>query len=856
MSTVSIALSLVQNVSVLLCFVLLYDYFLLKEFKDIRFLHNLISGLIVSGIGIILMLTPWSMIPGVFFDTRTILLSISGLFLGFIPTVIAIIVLGIYRFSIGGDGVFMGLATIITSGIIGIVWGKLFPGIRHGKNRAPKLLLFGFVVHLVFLFCTVFMPKEIVFSTIKTLIIPVILLYVPGTLIMGLIMIRRAENWQAKSQLIESKSLYYSLVNHMPAGVFRKKADGAYDFVNERFCALKGLTEDEIIGKSPKELAEYEEKKALLNQYTKPPIQRTIVSQATDHHGWIMRHGMPIIVEEVYNQINGLSEYFQVVKTPIFNSSGQVIGSQGMQFDITASKRTQDALLYEQYLLKSFMDNTPDSIYFKDIEGRFIRINKAQALILGVKSESEALGKTDFDFFAANHARKAFEDEQIILRTGKALINKEEKASWHDGRTMWFNSSKFPFKDKDGKIVGSFGVSTNITNQKNLEADLMAAITKAEESDHLKTAFLHNISHEIRTPMNAIVGFSGFLNDPDIEIEKKAHFANVIVQSSNQLMSIIDDIVLIATIEAGQEKINETEIVLNSVLQYEYEQFLSRSSEKGIELKCKPGLDNNQSGLITDETKLLQVISNLLVNAFKFTSKGHIYFGYTAKNNFLEFFVEDTGIGITKEMHAEIFQRFRQVDSSMSRQYGGSGLGLSISKAYIDLMGGKMWVESEEGKGSCFYFTIPYHKTNTHESNKTNINEEISMESENKNMSILIAEDEDLNFLLIKELLRPFKLNIIRAENGVEAVSIASENETVELVLMDLKMPVMDGFEATKIIKEVRPGLKVIALTAYSLESDKSKAMLCGCSDVIVKPIQKDELYSKLKGFIEKGSHN
>lgn len=856
MSTGSIALSLVQNVSVLLCFVLLYDYFLIKEFKDKQFLHSVVSGLIVSGIGIILMLTPWSMAPGVFFDTRTVLLSISGLFLGMIPTAISMIVLGIYRFSLGGDGVFMGLATILTSGIIGIIWGKLWPGIRSGKNRAPKLLLFGIVVHLVFLICTIFMPKGIGFSTFKILIIPVFLLYVPGTMIMGLIMIRRAENWQAKSLLLESKSLYSSLVNHMPAGVFRKKADGAYDFVNERFCVLKGLTEEEIIGKTPKELAEYEDKKARLGQYSKPPIQRTIANLGTDHHEWIMRHGMPIIVEEVYNQIDGQTEYFQVVKTPIFNASGQVIGSQGMQFDITTTKRTQDALLYEQYLLKSYMDNSPDSIFFKDIESRFTRVNKAQAMILGVSTESEVVGKSDFDYFSANHARKAFEDEQIILRTGKAIINKEEKASWHDGRTMWFNTSKFPFKDRDGKIVGTFGVSTNITPQKNLEADLLSAKIKAEESDHLKTAFLHNISHEIRTPMNAIVGFSGFLNDPDIEMDKKAHFANVVVQSSNQLMSIIDDIVLIATIEAGQEKINVTDIDLNSVLLYEYEQFLTRSVEKGIELKCKPGLDNNQSGLRADETKLLQVLSNLLVNAFKFTSKGHIYFGYTKKNNFLEFFVEDTGIGIPKEMHKEIFQRFRQVDSSMSRQYGGSGLGLSISKAYIDLMGGKMWVESEEGKGSCFYFSIPYHQSSSREININNTNKEIHMESENQNMSILIAEDEDLNFLLIKELLRPFKLNIIRAENGVEAVSIASENENVELVLMDLKMPVMDGFEATKLIKEVRPGLKVIALTAYSLESDKSKAMLCGCSDVIVKPIQKEELYSKLKSFIEKGSQN
>lgn len=849
MTTGSIAISLIQNASVLLCFVLLYDYFLVK-IVTYRLFQKVLSGIIISVIGILLMSTPWSLSPGVFFDTRSILLSISGLFIGLVPTFLAMIVLGIYRIYLGGDGVWMGIATILTSGIIGILWGKLWPDIQHAKNKAFKLILFGCVVHLMFLLCSLFMPKELIVSTLRELVVPVLLLYIPGTMIMGLIMIRRAENWQAKSLLIESKSLYSSLVNHMPAGVFRKTADGRYDYVNDRFCALKGMTEQEIIGKNPKELADYEEQKFTAGKYTKPPVQRTLVTQGTDHHEWIMRHGMPIIVEEAYPHKDGHSEYFQVVKTPIFNSFGQVIGSQGMQFDITTSKRNQEALIYEQYLLKSFMDNTPDSIFFKDLESRFIRINKAQSLVLGVSDEQEVIGKTDFDYFSIDHAKIAFEDEQTIIRTGKSLINKEEKASWHDGHTVWFNTSKFPFKDKDGKIVGTFGVSKNITPQKNLEADLLAAKIKAEESDHLKTAFLHNISHEIRTPMNAIVGFSGFLSDPEIDMEKKAHFANVVVQSSNQLMKIIDDIVLIATIEAGQENINESEIQLNSLLRFEYEQFITKAIEKGLDFKFKPGLGNSQSGIMADETKLLQVISNLLVNAFKFTSKGHVYFGYTLKNDLLEFFVEDTGIGISKEMHKEIFQRFRQVDSSMSRQYGGSGLGLSISKAYIDLMGGNMWVESEQGNGSRFYFTLPYRRTTEPESIKPTTSEIVAVQNENKKLSILIAEDEDLNFLLIKELLRPFKFRIIRAINGAEAVGIASEDESVELVLMDLKMPVMDGFEATKLIKQLRPSLTVIALTAYSMESDKIKAISSGCSDVIVKPIQKENLYAKLKGFI------
>lgn len=855
MTASDVALKLLQNVSLLLCFVLLFDYFLKGENRGLSLLKKAVLGIIISGIGYILMQTPWSVTPGLFFDTRSILLSVSGLFLGPIPTGIAVVVLSLFRYFIGGDGVAMGIATIFTSGLIGVLWTYIFPGVVRGKNKAIKFLIFGFVVHIVFLACTLLLPSEVSYSTFKALILPVLLLYSPGTMIMCVIMVRRAENWQAKNLLVESQSLYSSLVNHMPAGVFRKRADGRYDFVNERFCELKGLTAEEIIGKNPKELADYEEEKARRGSFDKPPVQRTLVTQGTDHHEWIRRHGMPIVVDESYVQPDGHIEYFQVVKTPIFNAAGKVIGTQGMQFDITPSKRTQEALAYEQYLLKSYMDNTPDSIFFKNIEGRFTRVNRAQLAVLGITDEADATGKSDFDFFSPHHAKKAFEDEQMIVRTGIPIINREEKASWPDGRTMWFNTSKFPLKDKDGNIVGTFGVSTDITRQKNLEIDLISAKIKAEESDRLKTAFLHNISHEIRTPMNAIVGFSGFLNDPDLDFDKKSHFAQVIVQSSNQLMSIIDDIVLIATIEAGQEKINEVDVDLNSVLSFAYEQFVDKARDKGLSFRFIPGLENSLAVIRTDEVKFMQVVNNLLVNAFKFTSKGHVFFGYKLRNETLEFFVEDTGIGIVESKHQEIFNRFSQVDSSMSRQYGGSGLGLSISKAYIDLMGGRIWVDSQEGSGSCFYFTIPY-KQSTLSLKNLSMPEEVSkMEKINSEVTILIAEDEELNFLLIRELLRPFKFKIVHASNGVEAVSAVSESE-FDLVLMDLKMPVMDGFEATKIIKELKPKLEVIALTAYSLEADKQRAIDCGCSDVIVKPIQKEDLYGKLSAYTEKGSQN
>jgi len=377
---------------------------------------------------------------------------------------------------------------------------------------------------------------------------------------------------------------------------------------------------------------------------------------------------------------------------------------------------------------------------------------------------------------------------------------------------------------------------------------LIAAKIKAEESDRLKTAFLHNISHEIRTPMNAIMGFSGFLSDPDMSEEQKTHFAQVIQQSSQQLLSIIDDIVRIATIEAGQEKLNENELHLNNLLVFLREQFAAKAGVKNLSFEMMPGLDDDRSLIIADETKLMQILSNLLENAIKFTREGQVLVGYTLKHGQLEFFVKDTGIGIPESMHETIFNRFSQVESSISRQFGGSGLGLSISKAYVDLQGGKIWVESEPGEGSSFYFTLPYRHVSL-ANNRSDVSPITLQTEEGQGTTFLVAEDEDLNFMLVRELLRKFEVKIIRAVNGAEAVEIARTTK-VDMVLMDLKMPVMDGFEATRTIKSFLPDLPIVALTAYSLEADRERAIQSGCADVIVKPINREHLYERLNAYL------
>lgn len=391
--------------------------------------------------------------------------------------------------------------------------------------------------------------------------------------------------------------------------------------------------------------------------------------------------------------------------------------------------------------------------------------------------------------------------------------------------------------------------------QKNLEAEknlqqsiilnheLEKSKLHAEESDRLKTAFLHNISHEIRTPMNAIVGFSGFLLDDDLDSDKRKSFIEIIVKSSNQLLHIITDIIRISSIQTGQEKVNESEIKLNETLHKIYDQFKPEASDKEIALTLNTTLPDDSVNILTDEKKFVQILTNLIHNAIKFTEEGEISFGYTIEEKNLICYIKDTGIGIPEDMHKLIFDRFCQVEDANSCKYGGSGLGLSIAEAFVQLLGGEIWLTSELGKGSVFYFSIPFKQRNENHENTPTISDSILL---SKELTLLVAEDEESNFMLIEEMLSPLNINLLRARNGLQAVEICN-NQHIDLVLMDIKMPILNGYDATIQIKEMHKDLPIIAQTAYITNSERERALESGCSDYISKPIKKELLLEKIK---------
>ncbi len=510
----------------------------------------------------------------------------------------------------------------------------------------------------------------------------------------------------------------------------------------------------------------------------------------------------------------------------------------------------------ELKVLSRAVEQNPTSIMITDTKANIRYVNPKFTELTGYRAE-EVLGKNPSILKSGHTSKLEYELMWKTITSGNEWKGEFENRK-KNGELYTESALISPIFDNDGKTSYFVAVKEDVTEKNKMlsdliaakesaeaaEKDLILAKEKAEESDRLKTAFLHNISHEIRTPMNAIVGFSEFLNDPDLTPEKRKFFTGVIVQSSHQLLSIITNIINISTIESGQEKTNLKKVNINQICRHTYDHFLPSSKELNIGFAFETGLPDEEAFTTSDETKLFQVLSNLLENAFKFTTSGRVLFGYKAVKNDIEFFVQDTGIGIAADMHEEIFKRFRQVEFTAARQFGGSGLGLSISRAYVEMLGGKISVDSVPGKGSTFYFTIPRVPANLQPDH------EIKYITGTKGLpNVLIAEDEESNFLLMKEMLEGIPVELHRATDGRKAVEICRQKE-MHLVFMDIKMPFMDGCEATRQIKNIRPGLPVIALTAFILAEERKQALQSGFDGYITKPVKKSEIYRLLHQYL------
>jgi signal transduction histidine kinase/CheY-like chemotaxis protein len=408
------------------------------------------------------------------------------------------------------------------------------------------------------------------------------------------------------------------------------------------------------------------------------------------------------------------------------------------------------------------------------------------------------------------------------------------------------------------KLKASTGEFRSIGNlfeeNGNQKTELIKAKLKAEEGERLKACFLANLSHEIRTPMNAINGFTDLLLNTKPDGDERLEYLKIIDKSGQNLVSIIDDLIEMSKIDSNQIVPNYTKINLESCINELYESIrvtIPKSKNTDFYIIENPLVAKYP--IITDEVKLKQVIANLITNAIKFTENGYVAFGYSIdeKKSKIIFTIKDTGIGIAEHNQKDVFDRFKRVESDTSIKAGGLGLGLAISKAYVEMLGGKMTLQSTINRGSVFSFSIPLEYDTVQTIVVQPINDAASSHNEH-NLTVLVAEDDNINFMLFKKIMDISKYTIIRAINGLEAVNICIVNPNIDIVLMDIKMPLMDGFEALEKIKEIRPELHIIAQTAYASSDDRERIIKAGFSGYVTKPINREELMATIQEVLQK----
>lgn len=531
--------------------------------------------------------------------------------------------------------------------------------------------------------------------------------------------------------------------------------------------------------------------------------------------------------------------------------------TQELNSELSIRTQTEKQMAKERTLLRQFINAIPDPLFHKDKDGRYVNYNNAFGAL--INDENEILGKTDFDIFPTELAKEILNSDLKAYTTKTPVID-ERWITPANGEKLLLSTHLTPFFDEKGQLIGLVGAGRNITAQHKAEEELRVAKERAEQSDKLKSAFLANMSHEIRTPMNAIIGFSNLLLNPDLSHEQKREYVKFINSSGNTLLNLINDIIDIAKIEAGEITILEKEFNLIDLLREQHSLFtnMAVSQDKAhlnINLIVPEGI--SELRVILDQLRLKQVLSNLLSNAVKFTDNGTISLGLKIGETHFEFWVADTGIGIPQSHRKQIFEQFRQVDETLSRKYGGTGLGLTISQRLIELMNGNIWLESEEGAGSTFFFKVPItDKTRAlWESHQSAQKRQRSATSETtasswQHINLLIAEDEEMNYLYLKEVLNPTGVNITWAKNGREAVELTEYND-YNIVLMDIKMPIMNGIEAAQAILKKKPEQAIIAQTAYAMHEEKQQCLDMGFRAYLTKPLLPNILLSAIQECIE-----
>lgn len=601
--------------------------------------------------------------------------------------------------------------------------------------------------------------------------------------------------------------------------------NGNIEYTNPKFSEISGYSAAEVLGINPRILNSGKQESSFYKEMWKT------ISSGNVWSG-----------ELINKSKNGTIFCEQATISPVKNEEGEIISYLAIKEDISSKKLNEEMLSEQKLLFEVVFNSLTDAVVITDKKRNIVLANKGVENTFGY-SPSEVVGENTSNFYAK---REDYESR------GKQVFSEDPKANndfyivnYKNKDNQVFAGETFGTKllNTRGEWIGNLGIIRDINERVNFIDEINKAKEQAEYSNLLKTEFLNNMSHEIRTPMNGILGFSDMLSNPDLSDEKRNSFVNIIQNSGKQLLQIIDDILEISSLDTRQVKVFKEEVCLNDLFMETFSIFELKAKENKIPIYLKKGLSDRKSTVITDMSKLNKIICNLVENALKYTNEGFVEFGYEVKNKEIEIYIKDTGIGIDERYHESIFERFSQVEKDLTKKTGGLGLGLSIVKENAELLGGKVKLKSDKKSGSTFFVIIPYEPVHI---------DDVNTDAENI-PTFLMVEDEEVNALYLEALLQQkYELGcaIMHAKNGAEALEMFKSNSAIDIVLMDLKMPIMDGYEATKRIKELNSEIPVLALTAYSTNEQKEAARLVGCDDFISKPISGELLNTVLDNYL------
>ncbi len=644
------------------------------------------------------------------------------------------------------------------------------------------------------------------------------------------------ERKQMEEKLLKEKNLLHTILRNIPDQVYYKDRESRFILCNQAVAENCGESDiNQVINKTDFDF-----------------FLPELAQKYYDDEQSIMNTGIPLInQEEACININTqMLRYNNTTKVPIKDNEGNIIGIIGVNRDFTENKLAKEALKKSEHYLKETQMIAQLGTYSLDFKtGRWVS-SPIMDIIFGIDAEFDRSTDgwisiihphwqqtmTDYLTHDVIGQKKEFDKVYKIIRK-----NNQEERWVHDIGKLIFN--------ENNELISMIGTITDITIQTLLEIALIKEKEHAEESDRLKSAFLANMSHEIRTPMNGILGFAELLKEPKLSKQEQEQYIDIIEKSGIRMLNIINDIISISKVESRQMEIHLSPTNINEQMQFIHAFFKLEIEKKGMKIISKRRLPNHEALIMTDKEKVYAILTNLVKNAIKFTSTGFIEIGYERKDNIVEFSVRDTGSGIQSEQIELIFERFRQGSESLTRNYEGAGLGLSISKAYVEMLGGKIWVESEIGIGSTFYFTLPYDPI---VEEKEILNEirpsEAEVQLKNpKTLKMLLAEDDETSELLMKKIMTQHVSKIMVVRTGIDAVNTCRNHPDLDMVLMDIKMPEMDGYEATRQIRQFNPKIIIIAQTAFALKGDLELALAAGCNDYIYKPIKAEMLNQLIK---------